>query len=300
MKTNTKNIRRFLRVTTLLAALAFSLTAQASLLLYDGFDYTAGETVIGKRGGSGNWATTDGAWRTAGTGPSTLVNTDSLAYTDSGGGVLATGGGSLSISTTDGGGTYRNISGISVEKTAGGTGTYWISFITSTSGIPNGQSSNYAALTLTTNGDPFHVGAFGSSANWRMRVGNGTYSDAKLTPASTVQTFVVMRVDINLSGDDALRLWINPTLGSTDLTNASATASLTGNYWDGDSFSLSFLRIGTNGNGGTIGINVDEFRLGTTYADVAVTAVPETAGTAMFLGAGFLVVGILLRKKFVV
>lgn len=251
---------------------AASLPAHASLLLYEGFDYTANETVIGKNGGFGNWSTTNGAWRTTGTPTTTLVVGGSLGYTDTNGASLVTDGGSLSVTTSVTGGTFRNISGISVTKAGGGTATYWLSFVGNTSGIPvpSPTGTPYAALTFNTNdgdGNQLHIGAFGSSAAWRIRVGSSTYSSAAGVPTSTAQAFIVMRVDVDLNGDDSIHLWVNPAL-SSEPSLESATSSITGEYWSGASFSLSLLRIGTAGTG-DIGINVDEIRLGTTYPTVA-------------------------------
>lgn len=275
---------------------ATALTSQADSLLYDGFDYAAGESVIGKNGGSGNWAPSDGAWRTTGTPSSTLLVGGSLGYTDTNGASLATSGNHLSVTTAVTGGVYRNVSGISVTQEQGGTATYWLSFVGNTSGIPvpGGTGVPYAALTLNTNGDAFMVGAFGSGSQWRTRVGSGNYSSATGVPSSTAQAFVVVRIDVNLNGDDSIHLWLNPELGS-EPTLSSAISSTTGSYWSGESFLLSNIRVGTSGTG-SLGITLDEIRLGTTYS--AVSPIPEASASALMSGGlVFCVVFFVLRRR---
>ena len=63
-------------------------TVNGALIAYDGFDYTAGDSLAGKNGGD-NWAD---AWTASGSG--STIQTPGLTYTDSNSAALPTTGNS--------------------------------------------------------------------------------------------------------------------------------------------------------------------------------------------------------------
>jgi hypothetical protein len=97
MITSTKSCRRWLAaLATSMAALGMVHDARATVLAYEGFDYTAGSLLVnagvGLNGGTGF----AGAWdETQGVSDATQVQAGSLGYTDALGNVLTTTGGKL-------------------------------------------------------------------------------------------------------------------------------------------------------------------------------------------------------------
>ncbi|WP_157837046.1 cell wall anchor protein [Geminisphaera colitermitum] len=290
-KITTQTLPVFL-ATCLLVASAV-LPVRASLLLYEGFDYEA--PIVGKEGGSGFNA----AWAQHAS-PATINLKAGLDYTDTNTDALVATGGSVGITSVASGGISRTFDAITAA--ADTTTTYWLSFVGNTAWSATGSGNNFFASLMLRSGttDILSVGAFGSSPNWRVRANNSNYSSATGVPTSSTQAFVVVRIDVNTAtaGNDAVYLWINPALG-TEPSIGAATGSITGtNLWN--SFSLDSLRISVNENapaGATKSISLDELRLGTSYADVAVTVVPEVASTAVFLGGMLFVVVILLQGR---
>lgn len=278
--------------------LPMTLTAQASLLLSDGFDYASG-TLTGNNGGTGFSST----WLTSGAGGATVA-TPGYTYTDTLGNALQTSGGYVSISGTSSGGVYRNFNAITAA--AGTTTSYWVSVLMDTTGAPYGASSDTSIIQLRTSGftNLVSVGAFGTSANFRVRAVSGDaattiYSTASGVANSSNLSLIVLRIDVNTlsAGADAVYLWVNPDLNA-EPSIGNATSSITGtNFWNEGEFSLTNIRAGVE-NSGTAeakGLNLDEFRLGTDYASVLVT-VPEPASLALW-STSALIVGFYLRRR---
>ncbi|MBK1860133.1 hypothetical protein JIN80_17880, partial [Cerasicoccus arenae] len=112
-----------------------------------------------------------------------------------------------------------------------GTTTYWFSLISSTGGVAFGSGGDEASLQIrdSDNTELLSVGAFGSSANWRIRAksadgGISGFSDGGDAPNSGTSAFIVIQVNINTadSAADDLYFWVNPSLDSTP-TIGSAT-----------------------------------------------------------------------------
>jgi hypothetical protein len=226
---------------------------------YEGFDYTpAGANIAGQSGGSGF----TGNWTTPGTGGT--VASPGLTYTG-----LSTAGNAWNDGDSSSRYSERpiNTTGFGANNTSA-----WFSFLfrapsaasnTLFTGI--GTAGNYSTsgfgvrLTLNT----------GSNLLMAARIAGNHSADATpfgSTPYGSTH-LVVGRIDFK-AGNDDLRLWANPTLGSTP-TDGSATVA---NLGAADAGSVpSILNI--RGGGGTI-IQVDEWRMGDSFAAVTV---PEPA-----------------------
>ena len=266
----------------------------ADALLYEGFDYSAG-ALAGQNGGTG--FTT--AWSSSGAGGD-VVTAPGKTY--SSGGDLDVVGNFTTVSNSGTAGSFRNFSTI----TAATSTTYWISMIASTSGIVPGSGNDAASIEIrnASNVELLSVGAFGSSANWRIRARSSNratsgFSDAGDTSNSGTDAFLLIRVDVDTSGAgaDNIYFWTDPTLGA-EPTIVSAESSITGtNFWDADEFSISRIRSGVinSGSTGDKTLNYDEFRLGTTFADV--TPIPEPGVFALVLSSILGVIGIGRRRR---
>lgn len=278
-----------------LASAALLAPLQADLVLYEGFDYPAG-ALVNQNGGTG-FST---SWKNSGAGGDT-VTYPGLEYT-SGANSLNVVGGYTTVTNTGTAGSYRDFSAITAASDT--VTTYWISVIASTGGAPYSVSGDEASLQFRNGSgtNVLSVGAFGTSANWRLRaIGNSSgFSNAGDAPSSSTEAYLVIRVDVDTtaSAADNLYLWVNPDLGS-EPTIAGATSSITGtNFWDNGEFSLVRLRTGLIESGGTAeskSLTYDELRLGTSFTDVA--PIPEPAELAAIMGVLVAALGFLRRRR---
>ena len=262
---------------------SFVASTQATLLVYEGFDYDTGALA----GGNGGVGFTN-SWANSGAGGDT-VTSPGLTYTN--GSTLATSGNYTTVSNTATAGSFRDFSSVSV---ASGTQTYWVSVIAQTNGNAFGASGDEASIQLrnSSNIEILSVGAFGSSANWRIRAKSATgsvsgFSSAGDTPNSGTQAFLLMRVDVNTAADaaDNIYLWVDPALGSEPGVG-TATASITGtNFWDDDDFNINRVRSGLINSGTTESktLTYDELRIADSFGDAA--PIPEASSAAMSLTA---------------
>jgi autotransporter-associated beta strand protein len=255
----------------LLAALAPS--ARATLLVYEGFDYTNGTFITGGNGGVG-WTN---AWSA---GNNTTTNlTGSLSYADGLGNILITSGGRLFLTGANGNGTPQR--DFALSRGTDNT-TTWLSVLLVRTG---------PALNVTTNIYPrganvsfYNAVGAGSTEIWD--VGNMSNANTNLlslmrgttvaayrpstnppTPYNQVN-FAVVRID-HKAGNDYVWMWANPLLNVEPDTNSPSCQTL-------GEFDNTFNRCrpfaGNNNN--TVGqpfaeMQMDELRIGDTYADVS-------------------------------
>lgn len=267
------------RIILILAGLCV-FTAQASLYLYDGFDYTA-DTRLGANAASGG----SGGWYTAGSNPSPTNRAESLTYSglDSTGGKVELAG-------------YRvGASGSSPLKLWGYPAVenqntnMFASFLVNVASIGTSQSNNVtpfftlrtskASLVISNNATVsgnFNIGILSGSSSavqvWDTNGGNG------YAPNTTY--FVVFSYTNNASETWSDQLWVNPA-SFADVT--ATTASFAGSSTTNNAISFA------NANGVTdpdqrAQIYVDELRVGTTWNDVFVIPEPATVGMVSFGG----------------
>jgi len=283
--------------------------AHATLLTYEGFNYTAGlsltnESALGS-GGSFGWA---GRWMGANTANATNA-ANSLFYTDSAGNILVTNGGSVVI------GTPAGIAGVNAQPSRSlavgtlsgssysgltGAGTYWCSFIMQwigpvTAGSTTNQYVRKGALTFRTGaltnatsagtaiftvGSPNAANRIGTPVDtWATWTGNdagaGTQNTglAASTAPLTAPTFVLLRIDLDGgAGNDTIYTWFNLT--NLAVEPSIATASTTNS--SANENGLNNIRFDANGASTSAGVSgtntvlaVDEIRFGDTFTDVA-------------------------------
>jgi MYXO-CTERM domain-containing protein len=260
---------------------AAAVPAGALPLAYEGFDYPDGTDVSGQTGGSG-FST---AWSTS---VGDIVRAGSLGYTDALGNVLPTSGGHGYFEGSTG--TAQPNRTLPLVRGDDGT-TSWFSFVGQRLGAKDGDPPSYrrganislfnSTLAASTEQLAIGEGTGRAEDTWSLIPDGG----AGNTQASQVPfdqpSFIVVRID-HLAGNDNAYLFVNPVLGvEPNIATANATSI--------GSFDYSFNRIRPfAGNTTTAGvfaeIQLDEIRVGETYADVA--PVPEPAGlTLLGLGA---------------
>jgi hypothetical protein len=257
----------------LLAALFVpALPASASLIAYEGFDLASGEDALASGAGStstgfaGNWSAS----------PANDVVASSLSY-----GLLQTAGGAA---VTDANGFDT---GSLRSLTAGQSGTIWVSVLFQSTLSPSG----FAGLTLRTAGNDNGALALGHqfggsfAGMWGDSLTNAS-SNASTVSASGMNFLVA---ELNLAAGTGT-FYVNPTGLGTGAAPAGAAYSTSVTFTSG----LTVTGIGLRGN--TVA-TFDEIRLGTSWADVSPSAVPEPSSYAAIAGAALLGFAVWRRRR---
>jgi len=282
------------------AVIGFTNISGASLIAYEGFNYTAGllpaPNAAGAassplNGGTG-WAA--GGWfQNSGGAASVQTNifSSGLSYSD----LSVVGnafhvGGNVNVGVSGNANVFRTLAS---PVTLTGN-DIWLSFI----GVDHQGGNRVFGLSLysgtatedmgightTTGAGPAHANDWGLTTAGS----DASYQDGG-TPITT-QSFLL--VEINAG---TVSLWVNPNIdaGQGSLGTANASISLAATSFD--TIRL-FGGNNTTGNGYGEGL-FDEIRLGTTFADVTPVAAPEPAGAALF-GVGLAVLALIsIRRK---
>lgn len=292
-----------------LAALTFVIhlapRASAALLAYEGFDYTAGETLLNQNGGS-NWAQ---PWQTNGqtSAQNTLIVSGSFGYTDQAGHALVTTGNRVHV-TGNGSATGDNLGGNtanaqpirSLNFSRGSNNvaeTTWVSLVAQRNGNPflfsdAGGSVFYGRATsiqLFSGTENLSIGRASQNSETNPAFPNDTWSIFTAGSAvSTVPTsvpwtssppaFLLIRIDhignvsTNAGNADTAYLWVNPTNLTVEPTLGSANATIPAGYLGAQrDFAFNRIRFFGGNENATVGygaMDVDEIRVGETYADV--------------------------------
>ncbi len=250
------------------AALLISGSAYGAPLATESFDYDAGTALQSVPGGGGTGFAAD--WFKF-SGGDHLITASSVSQTAAS--VEPTGN---AVAVTDPGFTRY---GRTLATPAGADGsTLWVSVLFDPITVTGG---GFGGLVISGSADGVVLGdAGGSNTNYvaeKLFGGGFANSGVAITPGD--ETFLVARIDFNSDpgGLDTVSLFVNP--GTTQPGASTSTVDL--NFGTLDQIGL------ISGDGTTF--NLDEIRLGSSYADVA--AIPEPASVAL-LGAGLaLVVG---------
>ena len=232
-----------------------------AVLGYDSFSYPTG--ALDTRSGGTGWSD---AWAFAGTGSIDVV---AAGLTHPGGG-LATAGGAVQLNA----GvllpaqTVRNLS----SSFGAATETIWASFLVTPQ---NTGAVSYLGITLgnalANPGIPdvnrLFVGYKGTNFNMNSW---GGFSDVNVPGVVAGQTaFLVVRLDINAgAGLEVATLYVNPTAGlaAPDVTGTAKS--------DLDLGTFTSISIGGGRGFAANPAQIDEIRIGNTYADVAPPTVP--------------------------
>jgi len=273
---------KFALLATALAAVSIGST-QATLLTYEGFDYTASTNITGQDGGTG-WRT-DASWANASGGITGKVATRGLSYTGINPAYTAF---SPTGNAANLEGTFQNDRLLAVDTGAaydeahlrandglyiGGstvTGTLWGSFLVQASQWDAAGSqmifnmdaagcatSTKASIRQASAGAPITIIDFiGTGQN----IGTGSIPTSALS--TTNPNLIVFRYEFNEGSDDTLSVWLNPTAES-DPADITTTA---------EDFVLNYVTLHSGNENGDLVF--DEIRYGTTFADVVPASKP--------------------------
>ncbi|MGJ8655459.1 MAG: PEP-CTERM sorting domain-containing protein [Akkermansiaceae bacterium] len=289
------------------ALLLGSYYSHAALTVYEGFDYTAGTTIVGSGTAADGW---DGAWTGTGTNTASAVS-PGLTF-----GSLSTSGGAAQRATRIGNAAIsRTIDASAQSSLTADNSTIWFSvlmagtsaevdadesiqgFATNSYGTlifgDTGFSGGSGASAPTlTGGTAFGVGFGDTSDNSgdynKLQIQGVSYNGGTLTQGgsftiSSETSLIVGSIDWAASGnDDVLSLY---ALDDPTGIPGTAFATLTGDF---DQSTFDTISIGDAQTS-----VFDEIRIGSTLADVV--PVPEPSSTAL-LGLGGLAL-ILRRRK---
>jgi len=283
------NLKYLCGLTIAIAALCLSQNSRATLIAYEGFDYTPGTGIGGQTGGVGF----TNAWSTA---SGSVLGTNvagSLLYTDINGLTLQTNGGSLVIgnpgpSTTTATATPNRVMNANLSSGTGSTvygagGTVWISFLYqrlnfSLGTLPGLRQANMGLFAGGT--EVADVGGPNTSAsvtNVLSAWGQGSVTHTGSAPFQSpnypivpgTTYFVLMKVVTDGTiGNDTAYIWYNwtnlvvePNISSAQVVENEENLSL-----------VNTLRFQAGNYNASIGSNacfqVDELRIGTTFPDV--------------------------------
>lgn len=278
-------------------------TASAVLYSYEPFDYTVGSDVLGQNGGVG-WSA---AWRenSAGSVPagSFTVQLGSL-FGPAG---LPTQGNSAIM--TGQFGTLQPARDFA--EVAGTAGTeLWYSYIgqrqggtgggTATNPYMRGVNAGLFDSTHPTRAERVGVGNSSNAANNEWSIipeGSGAARVGSGIPFSDM-AWQVLKIEFlgDSTTPDNAYLWLNPDPSLPEPSIASAVASSVGQF---DFSNVDFLRPFIGGQNGAIDYGVmviDEIRLGSDWASMSATAVPEPSSLAT-LGAAAAAAVALARRR---
>jgi len=257
---------RSVLLASLFAAAGSASTASAQLIAYDGFNYPAASPLNVTGNGGFGWAA---PWSPS-YGSSWMIDSVGSGY--------AAGGFSLQrvgrrIVGTHGGSQRSIALGSPLGNT---TETVWVSFIAQQSSGSTNQNWLGVKLPCTPGSgvDQFlFLGKPYTRAAWGLDPGGFS---RHLVGSSSVfnKSFIVAKIDLRPGLDD-VRVWVNPGLnGVPSNASASVTALNVGNF---QGITKAIAEVGSN-SGLTAG-NIDELRIGRSFADVA----PKVDGV-LFMG----------------
>jgi hypothetical protein len=252
MKTRTtRSLATFIGVVGTVALTSLA-TAQASLPLEEHFAYATGN-LVGNTINGGTWTQTSGQ-----TASPVQVSAGSLTYGTlpnvSGGKVTLLNGSNyddpyLDITTSTVGSVYASFI-LKVVNPGNTSGDY---FFALTPGTSSYYSRVYVRQGSSTSNFQLGVGFQATPTSWSGDLPVGT------------PVFVVVSYDfVAGSGNDTVRLWINPQLGLATPPTADFTASA---GTDAAAISRILLRQGSGNT--ALNLQLDELRVSTVWHDVA-------------------------------
>jgi fibronectin type 3 domain-containing protein len=214
-------------------------------IVYDGFDYTAGEVLDGKDGGYG-WP---GTWLGIADGTVT-IQSPGLEYD-----ILKTAGNCVRFSPTNAhtSGQTRSLSATYGNQVT----TLWASSIMQ---VVNEETASGFGVQ--------YAQGLSAGKGWGLTfwgLGNAWGQNQVSTVSITNQAFMLVRMDLTTNTSDTAYLWVNPPLDSEpDVLNADVIK-----VTDPDK-RINFNAISFNGYQ-NIDVVLDEIRLGRTFREVAPT-----------------------------
>jgi len=264
--------RFLLSVVALACGLLVAQNAQAGLLAYEGFDYAAGTiTTSGALNGGSGWS---GGWQIVdnSAGAGAIVNGNLLPS----GSNLVANGNSISVGYNSGNGARF---GRFLDTSASGV---FADYLDSNGNIGKDGTTLYMSFVMKSAvsqfyelefkkgdlGDAGRLGGIGNDAGnnaVNLRSHNGAMT--QIIPGDTNANLYVVKFDFLAGDNDTVSVFANTALGAepatpTLLKTECGDMSLSG---------ISLAEYFSSGN-----MNVDEIRIGTTYASVTPTPEPGT------------------------
>ncbi|MFA9480047.1 hypothetical protein ACERK3_17365 [Phycisphaerales bacterium AB-hyl4] len=274
----------------LVGVLGMSSSAEAELLLYEGFDYSAEELLQGQDGGVGWPVEGDGssssrrgwAYNTA------TVGEASMSYTDGDGNELVTSGNRAVISATNAsthGRAVRYATPTDASPNLGADGgQLWLSYLADPTGSVSNTILDLGFGNPTSAGNvTFRIGGF--DGVWSLRSARDSVASNTNVSWDT-PAFVLLMFEFpdpqDTEGVTNAYLWLNPKLNEAPDTSTADAAieDLTGDH----TFDAVYFWHARQNYGSSV-FNVDELRIGTTYGSV--TPIPEP-GMVGLVGLGAL------------
>lgn len=270
--------------------------AQSSLIVADGFSGPPG-AITGQSSGYG-WQAGK-SWTSSSASSPDQVTSGSLAFS-SNGQALASGGGKLTTIGDDVG-AYRRPPTDFGNYGGAVNQDIWIGFLAANTTSDIGSS--YAGLSLFNTNEQFFVGvpsgtdAYGfQNASVNGPDGTPQVAPSALAPPNTQTHFLVTHFSFTASGTTEVTFYVDPTPG---LDAAPQTAQMDKVYTTSFQFNEIRFQSGSDANGAAHPYNFDEFRMGSTYGDVAPAAAPEPSSCAAFSFGilGLCVLAVKSRKR---
>jgi hypothetical protein len=255
-----KNMVKFFWFISIFVLLSATLPAQVPLPHYDGFNYTVGQNLGAQT-----------SWQSLNTGDSLLVSAGSLTYTGfaaSTGNKIAYDGAGVDAakkfdSLTTGTAYYSYLLNVSSVGTLSATGGYFTTF--------------YQSLTSTTGGACVWTRLDGAAYDIGISVRINTpvtWSTVK----SLGTTYLIVASYNFVAGDtnDVCNIWINPNSSTFGAATAPAE-TMTSKNTVTDLTGVARVQIRQDGTTTTPFIELDELRIGKTWADVT----PKAGSTSV-------------------
>ncbi len=270
-------------ITFTLGAANVILYAKWLVPLYESFSYTAADNIGGNTAASG---TTNNNWTThSNTQVGTIsVTSGSLSYT----GLLAPTGNKVRLPATNTT-VPRDVNrAVSISNSSPAYYSFLLNVADNTQLTTTGDYftgfGGTAGATLTVLYSRVNIKSVNTGANYRLGITNSSGGTPTVTDFAIDLNFgttylVVVKHDFNGASNDIASLWVNPgSLGGTEsagsVSNSSGTTGQT-------AFASVFLRNGS----ATPKADIDEIRVGNTWADVTpavtyqLTVSTSTGGT---------------------
>jgi hypothetical protein len=301
----------------IVAVVAWStLGAPAQPVAYEGFNYPVGTTLNGHATGTG-WT---GAWQTSSVyvnnGQDNAIAAGSMAY-----GALSTSGNRLGTIGNDvrsflqfdtSAGSPAALAGLvngNGEIGVPGT-TVWVGFrgsltagnntntgnggfhlfdgIGNLTSFPDGDKGHHEILFMGDRNNPTN------GLNWCLEMTTGgTGSADSSVVVDAVPRFLVYKIEFLGGRNGRVSLFIDPPPGALENTLAPEFATnVTSSATVQSVFQFNYLEVGTANSNGVSQfqerMDLDEFRLGASYAAIAPVAVPEPTSLFLFGMCGIL------------
>jgi hypothetical protein len=224
---------------------------EATPLVSETFNYTAGSVLNGKTGGTGF---TDG-WAEAGVSSDyDTIQAGSLTFGD-----LFTTANSVASKAPHS--TFTDLSR-SLAHIAGTAGkVVWVSWLLRKDSTVTTSQADYFGLVLYATNSSVFLGRPSESNTWVVSTAGSAAvagEDSALPVSQAATALLVAKISF-VSGNETVQLFVNPAPGTTEPTAAAATKT------NVDLDQLVALGV----LGGDAAWSFDEIRLGTTFADVA-------------------------------